>query len=327
MLSLVLPLYRSEANLPDLLTAVAGLAQRIELEAVFVVDGSPDGCAEILERELPRQPFASQLVQLSRNFGSFSAIAAGLEYGNGDFFATLAADLQAPPQLISEFVTRLSSGQVDVVVGQRSSRDDAWFDRHIANLFWRFLRRVAIADMPAGGVDTFACTRQVRDALLACREVDSSLVSLLFWLGFRREITPFVRGKRLAGKSAWSLRKKIDYALYSLFNFTDLPVRLLLATGAAASLLALVVGTTVLSFWLMGRIRVPGYTALALLIVFYGGANTFALGLIGQYTWLALQNARRRPNYVVRGVQMYKWPAGAQPTLAPTDPNSAKRTT
>src|SRR5512132_504817 len=100
LLSLVLPLYKSEANLPDLLKAVASLAAQTPLEAVFVVDGSPDDCAAILAKELPHQPFESQLIQLSRNFGSFSAIAAGLECGRGDCFAMLAADLQEPPELM-----------------------------------------------------------------------------------------------------------------------------------------------------------------------------------------------------------------------------------
>jgi glycosyltransferase involved in cell wall biosynthesis len=300
VLSLVIPIYKSEANLPDLLKAVAGLADQTPLEAVFVIDGSPDHCAAILERELPRQPFASQLVQLSRNFGSFSAIAAGLEQGRGDYFAMLAADLQEPPELMLEFVNRLRSGQVDVVVGQRTGREDPWLSRILSNTFWRVFRRFAVGDVPPGGVDTFGCTRQVRDCLLELREVDSSLVSLLFWVGFRRAEVPFIRRKRLLGKSSWTLRKKIDYAVYSFFSFTDLPVRLLLLTGASAAALALVVGIIIFSARVLGLIRVPGYAALALLILFYGGTTTFALGLIGQYVWLALQNARRRPKYIIR---------------------------
>jgi glycosyltransferase involved in cell wall biosynthesis len=306
MLSLVVPIYRSEANLPDLLHELARLSRLIELEVVLVVDGSPDRCAEILASELADQPFPSQLIQLSRNFGAFSAIAAGLQHGRGDMFATVAADLQAPLDLVAEFAARLSSGEVDVVVGQRTGREDSWLDRNISSLYWSFFRRFVMNEIPAGGVDTFACTAQVRDALVRLNEVDSSLILLLFWLGFRRETAPFIRRKRVAGRSSWSLRKKIDYAFYSIFNFTDLPVRLLLFVGASASVLALCTGIVVLLYRMLGWIHVPGYTALALLIVFYGGSTTFALGLIGQYLWLTLQNARRRPNYVVRTVQVYE---------------------
>jgi glycosyltransferase involved in cell wall biosynthesis len=306
MVSLVVPIYRSETNLPDLLRGLTRLAEQIEFEAVFVVDGSPDRCAEILEAALADQPFSSQLIQLSRNFGAFSAIAAGFEHGRGDIFAAVAADLQAPLDLVVEFASRLSSGKVDVVVGERTGREDSWLTRSVSNFYWGLFRRVAMREIPSGGVDTFACTAQVRDALLRLPEVDSSLISLLFWLGFRRESVPFVRRKRIAGRSAWSLRKKIDYALYSIFSFTDLPVRLLLIVGASASVLAFVTGVVVLAYRLLGRIHVPGYTVLALLIVFYGGITTFALGLIGQYLWLTLQNARKRPSYVVRAVRLYE---------------------
>jgi hypothetical protein len=174
-----------------------------------------------------------------------------------------------------------------------------------ANLFWGLFRRFAVSDVPPGGVDTFGCTKQVRDALLDLREVDSSLVSLLFWLGFRRETVPYDRRTRTAGKSAWTWRKKIDYALYSFFSFTDLPVRLLLLTGAMAAGLAVILGTIIFTARILGWIHVPGYTALALLIIFYGGTTTFALGLIGQYLWLTLQNARRRPKYVIRTATRY----------------------
>ncbi|MBX9601772.1 MAG: glycosyltransferase family 2 protein [Bryobacteraceae bacterium] len=305
VLSLVVPLYKSEANLPDLLKAVAWMNTQTRMEAVFVVDGSPDRCAEILRRELPGQPFESRLVELSRNFGAFSAITAGMAEGTGDYFALLAADLQEPPELILKFVKRLESGDLDVVVGQRSARNDPFTSRVFSSVFWYFFRKFAVAQIPPGGVDTFGCTRQVRDSLLALPEVDSSLVSLLFWVGYRRETVAFERRQRTAGKSAWSMKKKIDYAINSFFNFTDLPVRLLIYGGAVAAAISFGVGLFLIGARLSGLIQVPGYTALALLISFYGGLTMFALGVVGQYIWLALQNARRRPNYIVRAAMRF----------------------
>jgi glycosyltransferase involved in cell wall biosynthesis len=161
MLSLVLPIYRSEVNLPALLEAVRDMDKKIRIEAVFVVDGSPDRSAELLEEQLPVFPVRSQLIQLSRNFVSFSSIRAGLEHGTGDYFAMLAADLQEPPELILRFVELLESGQADIVIGQRASRDDPWFSRLLSSIFWKIFRQFAVADMPAGGVDTFGCTRAI----------------------------------------------------------------------------------------------------------------------------------------------------------------------
>jgi hypothetical protein len=169
-------------------------------------------------------------------------------------------------------------------------------------------------DIPPGGVDTFACTRDFRDRLLDLREVDSSLISLLFWLGFRRRVIHFSRRSRRTGKSSWSLRKKIDYAIYSIFSFTDLPIRALMFTGAFGAVAAFILSAIILVYKLLGRIEVPGYAALALLILFFGGTTTLALGIIGQYVWLGLQNARQRPHYVIRVVNTYGGAGGpAQP--------------
>lgn len=280
------------------------LAGRIDIEVVFVIDGSPDRCADILERELPKQPVRTLLVQLSRNFGAFSAITAGLQAGTGDQFAVLAADLQEPPELVVEFNRILTSGAADIVVGRRESRDDPWVSRVLSRVFWFVFRRLAIGDLVPGGVDTFACTRQVRDELLGLREVDSSLVALLFWVGFRREQVGYGRRKRAAGKSAWTFAKRLNYAIQSIFNFTDIPIRTLIGIGALGTAFSAGLGIVVLIAHLLNKIPVPGYTAIVLLILFYGGLTIFGLGVVGQYVWLCLQNSRHRPNYIVRSVSL-----------------------
>ena len=170
MLSLVIPLYKSEEGLPRLLTELLKLQQELQpepFEAVFVVDGSPDRCYESLVERLPTLPLRAQLIQLSRNFGSFAAIAAGLSSASGDIFAVLAADLQEPPQLVLEFARILRANQADVCFGLRAGRSDPWHSELMSSLFWRLYRRFVVKDMPAGGVDVFGCNLAVRDHLLA----------------------------------------------------------------------------------------------------------------------------------------------------------------
>jgi polyisoprenyl-phosphate glycosyltransferase len=301
MLSLVIPIYRNEENLDRLLTELATLPSRIPdaIEIVFVVDGSPDHSYEILQHRLPDLPINSQLLSLSRNFGSFSAIAAGLESGKGDHFAVLAADLQEPLELVVTFSRLLRDDVADITFGVRSGRSDPWLSELFATVFWGIYRRFVVPDMPPGGVDVFGCTRKVRDRLLSLREIDTNLVALLFWLGYRRHYVPYVRQPRLEGASAWTFAKKLRYCLNSIFNFTDLPVRVLLGTGAAGSAIALTLGITVFICRLLGVIGEPGYTPIILAIMFFGGLTTFGLGIIGQYLWLSLQNSRNRPNYIV----------------------------
>jgi glycosyltransferase involved in cell wall biosynthesis len=318
LLSLIVPIFRNEENLPALLAAVADLARQLDLEAVFVIDGSPDRCAEILERELPKQPMRTRLVQLSRNFGAFAAVTAGLQAGTGEYFAGLAADLQEPPEVILEFNRILTSGAADIVFGRRDSRDDPWLSRVLSKAFWFAFRRLAVRDLVPGGVDTFACTRQVRDVLLSLKEADSSLVALLFWIGFRRGEVGYGRRRRAAGKSAWTFAKRLNYAVQSIFNFTDIPIRVLIAIGVLGSAFAAVFGMVVFIAHMLNRIPVPGYTALVLVILFYGGLTIFGLGVVGQYVWLCLQNSHRRPKFVVRTVSHYGGaPSGADTAGTP----------
>ena len=305
MNSLVIPVYRNEENLDRLLAELQKLASgmRGEFEVVFVVDASPDRCLQILQERLPGLPFRTQLLSLSRNFGSFAAIAAGLERAHGSNLAVMAADLQEPPDLVRQFFEVLGSGQADIVFGVRGGRSDPWLSELASNLFWFFYRKFVVKDIPRGGVDVFACTHEVRDHLLQLQGVDSNLIALLFWLGFRRQYIVYERQPRLEGKSAWTIRKKLRYGVNSIFHFTDLPIQLLLYSGTIALALAITASILVIVAKLRGDIPVPGYTPIVLATLFFGALTSLGLGIVGQYLWLALQVGRRRPNYIVRSAE------------------------
>ena len=315
MLSLVIPVYNNEENLPRLFVELDALAARLpdDFEVVFVVDGATDASLARLSERLPAWPVRSQLVELSRNFGSFAAIAAGLAAAQGDFVAVIAADLQEPPELVLEFHRVLSTGEADVVLGHRARRADPALSRWSSELFWGLYRRFVVPEMPRGGVDVFACTRQVRDRLLELQEANTNLVALVLWVGFRRRFVAYERRARLEGRSGWTFGRKLRYALDSIFSFTDLPIRALLLLGAAGTVFAVAASALVFVMWTLGRIPVLGYTPLMLVIMFFGGLTALGLGIVGQYLWLSLQNSRRRPNFVVKSVTRF---------TAPTEPSS-----
>jgi len=301
MLSIVVPLYKSELQLPELFRELERVSKLcpIAMEAVFVNDGSPDRCAEIVEKRLPELSMPAQLVRLSRNFGAFSAISAGLKQARGDYFTVLAADLQEPPELSLQFLEQMRSGAAEVVFGVRINRNDPAMSVLASNVFWSCYRWLVNPEIPEGGVDIFGCNRRVRDQICSMGEVETSLVGLLFWIGFKRGFVNYERRKRQQGKSAWTFSKKLNYLVNSIFNFTDLPIRILLSTGLIGMLLSLSVGGSVILAKFTGRIVVPGYTATVLTVIFFGGLTTVGLGIVGQYLWLTLQNARRRPPYIV----------------------------
>lgn len=297
MLTLVVPVYLNEKNLSDLLCAVTDLNTKLDgaLEVVFVVDGSPDRCYEILHDALPGQSFKSKIVLLSTNFGSFIAIRTGLQYGTGERYAVMAADLQEPPELVLEMNTVLKRGDVDVVIGVREARGDPWATRLASRVFWGLYRRYVIAEIPPGGVDIFACNKPFRDTLLTLEERHSSLIAQIFWIGYRRETVSYFRQKRTHGKSAWTVRKKVSYLMDSVFSFTDLPIRLLTRVGALGSALAASIGIVTMIARLQGMIEVPGYAMIIMAITFLGCLNLLGLGIVGSYGWRTYENTKNRP--------------------------------
>ncbi|MBP7958235.1 MAG: glycosyltransferase family 2 protein [Ottowia sp.] len=308
MLSLIIPVYRNEASIPELLAELQGLHQALAgaLELVFVVDGSPDRCHELLRTLLPRTGLDATLVLLTRNFGAFAAVRMGLQQARGDTFAVMAADLQEPPELVLRMQAVLADGAVDVVVAERTLRHDPFWQRWQAALFWSLYRRYVVPEMPPGGVDIFACNRAFRDALLDLGESRSSLIAQIFWLGFRRAGVPYERQPRRHGQSAWTWRKKLAYLADSVFAFTDLPVRLLTRVGALGLLVAAVLGVVVLFGKLSGLIGVPGYAMTLIAILFFGALNLLSLGIVGTYAWRAYENTKQRPQAIALRVDRFE---------------------
>lgn len=299
--SVIIPVYKNEESLPRLVAALKEMSDDLakQLEVVFVVDGSPDKSFEILKTLLPQLQMPAQLIGHSRNFGSFPAIRTGLASAKGQYFGVMAADLQEPPELLVEFFNALNAGECDVTIGTRSGRADPFMSRLASSVFWGLYRKLVVKDMPEGGVDIFGCNRIFRDQLLQLEESRSSLIALIFWLGFKRKMIPYVRRVREEGKSAWTLSKKIDYMLDSIFAFTDYPIRLLMKIGAFGSALAVLLAILVVIGKFTGNIDVPGYAATMITVLFLGALNLFGLGLVGTYAWRSYENSKRRPLAIV----------------------------
>ena len=295
--SVVIPVYKNEASIPRLLEALSNMSLQLdgEMDAVFVVDGSPDQSFGLLRAALDGLKFPAQLLAHSRNFGSFPAIRTGLAAARGDYFGVMAADLQEPPELLIAFFKALALDECDVAIGTRTGRNDPYASRLASGLFWGLYRRLVVHDMPEGGVDVFGCNRIFRDQLLKLEESRSSLIALIFWLGFRRKLVSYERLVRQEGKSSWTFRKKVDYMMDSIFAFTDYPIRLLTRIGVIGCLLSVALGVLVLAGHLSGGITVPGYAATMLVVLFFGMLNLLGLGLVGTYAWRGYENSKLRP--------------------------------
>jgi glycosyltransferase involved in cell wall biosynthesis len=299
--SVVIPVYKNEASLAEVVERLEWLQTRVPgaLEMVFVVDGSPDNSAAVLRELLRKSPLASQLILHSRNFGSFAAIRTGLSAARGWYVAAMAADLQEPVELIETLFERLATGEWEVAIGTRVKREDPLAAKLASRIYWKLYRRLVSPDTPPGGVDIFGCNRAVAQRLASLEESNSSLVGLLFWLGYRRTEVPYNRQERVHGKSAWSWKRKYRYLLDSVFSFTSLPITLILVVGIFGTTASFVAALVVLGAWLFGAIAVPGYTAQMLVMLFTSGSILFALGIVGTYVWRTFENSKGRPQSVV----------------------------
>jgi hypothetical protein len=307
LVSVVVPVYHNVDTLPELVRRLENTSRELagRLEAVFVIDGSPDDSGALLRTLLSDSPLRSRLAWHSRNFGAFAAVRTGLGLACGSCIAVLSADLQEPIELLVEFNAALSSGCHDVALGVRRSRQDPALSQIGARWFWAVYCRWVQPQMPRGGVDVFACTPKVRDALLELEESNSSLVGLLIWLGFRRIEIPYHRQPREHGRSGWTLRKKVRYLLDSIFSFTDMPINLLLFVGVSGVLASTAGALFVFLAWLFVGTRVAGYTPIMLTLLVMGSLTLSGLGLVGSYVWRTYENSKHRPSAVKTLVETF----------------------
>lgn len=299
--AVIVPVYRNESNIAELVQRLQDLNASVPggIEAVCVVDGSPDDSYALLAKMLPSMPFASRILLLSRNFGSFAAIREGLRVATGRWFAVMSADLQEDASVVIAFFSALRADECDVVLGARAGRADGWLDRIASGLFWGLYRRLIRRDLPPGGIDVFGCNVAFRDQLVRFSESYSSLVGQILWLGFRRKLVSYTRVARRHGKSAWNFRRRLAYLFDSIYSFSDLPIRLFVALGSIGILTSVCWAAAILYAKLSGHVAVPGYAATMLTIIFFASLNLFGLGIVGAYVWRGYENTKHRPLAVV----------------------------
>jgi polyisoprenyl-phosphate glycosyltransferase len=299
-LSIIVPIYYNELNLPETIPRLLGLREKLsyDLELVFVDDGSRDRSLELLLKYQALYPKNILVVKLTRNFGAFSAIQAGFTKATGDCIGVIMADLQDPPELFLEMVKNWEKG-IKAVFAVRSERNDPKLSKFFSNVYYSLFRRFAIPNYPKGGFDFLLVDRQVVTNINRIHEKNTNIMSLIYWLGYSYVTIPYVRKKREKGKSKWTLGKRVKLAVDSFVGFSYFPIRLLSGLGLVFAFAGFIYGAIVLYKWWIGKIPVEGFTALMIVVIFIGGVQMIMLGVLGEYLWRVLDQSRKRPMYVV----------------------------
>jgi dolichol-phosphate mannosyltransferase len=298
MLSIIVPAYNEENNIGPLYEAVCGALGEIEWEMVIVDDHSSDGTPTVLAKfaESDRRVRA---LRLSRNCGAHNAILCGVQYSRGDIAATIAADLQDPPQILVSMVEEIRRGN-NVVWAVREDREGiGLLDSLFSRIFHRVMRRILNrSSIPPMGADLFVIDRQVIKFLCNIRETNANVFALVQWAGFRQTTVKYVKKARERGTSRWSFSKKIKLFIDSIVGFSYLPIRLFSLLGVLIGTVGFIYAILVVINYFIGQ-PVEGWSSLTVLVLVMGGLNLFGMGVLGEYIWRALDESRGRPVYLV----------------------------
>ncbi|NEN84301.1 glycosyltransferase family 2 protein [Paenibacillus elgii] len=298
--SIVIPIYFNELNIPHTIPRLKSLQKLLpnfELEYVFVDDGSKDKSFELLLNEKENDS-RIKLVKLSKNFGSMSAIQAGLKYATGDCVGIISADLQDPPELFVDMIDRWIKGK-KVIMATRQQREESIFQILFSNTYYHLMDKFAIKGYPNGGFDFVLIDRQIVKEILSISEKNTNIMSLIFWLGYEQEFIPYVRQERKLGKSKWTFSKKIKLFIDSFVSFSYAPIRFMSFVGFLVATLSFLYGIFVVFNAIFGSISIQGWTTIIAIVTFLLGMIMIMLGIIGEYLWRILDESRKRPAYII----------------------------
>lgn len=301
VLSFVIPFYNEAPNVELLYQRLrAVMENRPESwECVCVNDGSTDATLIALTA-LHTQDARVRVIDLSRNFGKEAALTAGLDYAQGLAAIPLDADLQDPPELIPDLIAKWQEGY-DMVNAVRLSRDgESWLKRASAHAFYRVFNRVSKIDIPEDTGDFRLLSRPVLDALRELPERRRFMKGLFAWVGFRTASVFYHRAPRHHGKTTWNYWRLWHFALEGILSFSEAPLRMASYIGFLVSVLSLLYALDLLVQTLIFGNAVKGYPSLMVALLFLGGVQLMALGVIGEYLGRVYDESKGRPVYVVR---------------------------
>ena len=297
MLSIVTPAFNEALNLPDLYSRLVQTMSVVgdAWEWVVVDDHSEDETFAVIGQLAARDPRVRG-IRLARNSGSHAAITCALHHAAGDAAVMLAGDLQDPPEVLSAMLERWRDGAQVVWAVRRRQPGEPRQAGSAALYYWIMRHFVGMKEMPARGSDVFLVDRVVMEAFRQFQERNVSVLALITWLGFRQEHIAYDKQPRAAGRSGWTLARKIKLVIDSVTSFSDLPIRLCSYAGVGLMLLALLVPAT-------APILLPSVGAGLLLVlsvvVGLAGVQLLALGIVGEYVFRALDESRHRPPYLI----------------------------
>jgi dolichol-phosphate mannosyltransferase len=303
-ISVVAPCHNEAENLAEFVNRVTAVldGKRLSYEIIVIDDGSRDATLQTAKELALRHPSLT-VISFSRNFGHQAAVTAGIDHAAGKAVVLIDADLQDPPEVIAAMIEKWQEGY-HVVYGQRRSREgETPFKLITARLFYRLLRLLTDRHIPVDTGDFRLMDRSVVDALKSMREKHRFIRGMVSWVGFRQTPVLYDRKPRFAGSSNYPTRKMVLFALDAITSFSAVPLRFITVFGIIIIFATILISLAIIVIKVyLPSYFIPGFPVLTLLILFFGGAQLFAVGIVGEYLGRVYEETKHRPLYIVQDI-------------------------
>lgn len=302
-ISIIIPVYFNEPSLKPTYSELKKVLdfnkEKFDYEIILVDDGSKDNSFLVMQ-ELSELDPKIKLVKLSKNFGSYIAILAGMNYATGDAVTYVAADLQDPPELIADLYDKWIEGkQKDMILGVRTGRTDPFLSKLYSFIFYKLFRTFVLPEYPDKGFDCFLINKGQKDILVGMDEKNSHLTAQIIWLGFNQQRVYYHRQERKHGKSRWTFFKKFKLAFDTFFGFSGRPLRIASMLGMSVSFLGFILAIYIIIKKFADGAPMFGIPSLMVAILITGGFILLSIGIVGEYLWRNFDATRRRPTFIV----------------------------
>jgi glycosyltransferase involved in cell wall biosynthesis len=318
--SIVIPAFNEAGNIEQLVRKLVDtLMDYHNYEILFVDDGSEDKTLEIL-KALCRRYNRVRYISLSRNFGHQNALKAGLDHAIGDCVITMDADLQHPPYLIPQLISKWQEGYEVVYTIRLDDPRVSFLKRKTSNLFYKFMNWLSDVHIPKGAADFRLLDRSVVDVLKDTKEYHLFIRGITAWVGFRQYAFEYVPDERYSGKSKYTVRRMAGFALAGITSFSLKPLGLSIILGLFFAVLSFAYGVYAILTKLLTDQAVPGWASVLASVLFIGGIQLIVLGIIGEYIGKLVMESKQRPHYIIKekSESSRQWP----PKMKTNDQNS-----
>ena len=295
--SVVIPMYYEEKVIEECYRRLVNVMSNYDYELIFINDGSKDNTLPMLE-SISLKNKRAKLISFSRNFGHQAAVTAGLRVANGDAVVIIDADLQDPPELIPDMIEMWQSGS-DVVYAKRKKRKgESIFKRVSAKLFYMVLDAFSDTSIQRDTGDFRLMDKKVVQAFNSLGEHNRFIRGMVAWLGFKQDPIEYVRDKRYAGQTKYTLKKMLNLSYNGIFSFSTTPIRFINAFGIITLTISLIVIIYVIISKIIGS-AVAGWASMVIIVTVLLGIQQLSIGIVGEYIARIYEESKDRPIYVV----------------------------